>query len=40
MTEMSPVGTIGTPKGKHAGLSPEDRFNLALKQGARFTAWT
>jgi fatty-acyl-CoA synthase len=33
MTEMSPVGTIGTPKGKHAGLSPEDRLNLALRQG-------
>ena len=33
MTEMSPVGTIGTPKGKHANLSPEDRLKLALKQG-------
>jgi acyl-CoA synthetase (AMP-forming)/AMP-acid ligase II len=33
MTEMSPVGTIGTPKGKHADLPPEDRLKLALKQG-------
>ena len=33
MTEMSPVGTIGTPKAKHQDLAPEDRFALALKQG-------
>jgi len=33
MTEMSPVGTIGTPKAKHQDLAPEDRFTLALKQG-------
>src|SRR5436305_1900542 len=33
MTEMSPVGTIGSPKAKHRDLSSEDRFRLALKQG-------
>jgi fatty-acyl-CoA synthase len=33
MTEMSPVGTIGTPKGKHRDLSPDERLALALKQG-------
>jgi fatty-acyl-CoA synthase len=33
MTEMSPVGTIGTPKGKHANLSASERFALSLKQG-------
>jgi fatty-acyl-CoA synthase len=33
MTEMSPVGTIGTPKAKHRGLDPEQRMALALKQG-------
>ena len=33
MTEMSPVGTIGTPKGKHRGLPADARMALALKQG-------
>ncbi|MFI4887769.1 MAG: 3-(methylthio)propionyl-CoA ligase [Burkholderiales bacterium] len=33
MTEMSPVGTIGMPKAKHVALPPNDRFDLALKQG-------
>ena len=33
MTEMSPIGTINAPKAKHAGQSPEQRFQLALKQG-------
>jgi 3-(methylthio)propionyl---CoA ligase len=33
MTEMSPVGTINTPKAKHLALSPEERFALSLKQG-------
>ncbi len=33
MTEMSPVGTIGTPKGKHKGLPADARMALALKQG-------
>ena len=33
MTEMSPIGTINTPKAKHAGLSPEAKFQLSLKQG-------
>jgi fatty-acyl-CoA synthase len=33
MTEMSPVGTINSPKEKHLALSPEDRFALSLKQG-------
>jgi fatty-acyl-CoA synthase len=33
MTEMSPVGTIGTPKGKHKGLSSDARMALSLKQG-------
>src|SRR6202158_833387 len=33
MTEMSPVGTINAPKAKHERLTPEQRFELALKQG-------
>src|SRR6185312_484694 len=33
MTEMSPVGTINSPKEKHLVLSPEERFELSLKQG-------
>ena len=33
MTEMSPVGTIGTPKGKHRDLAPDARLAIALKQG-------
>ncbi len=33
MTEMSPVGTVNEPKAKHAGLDPESRLRLALKQG-------
>ncbi|HXZ48518.1 MAG TPA: 3-(methylthio)propionyl-CoA ligase [Usitatibacter sp.] len=33
MTEMSPVGTVNTPKEKHYGLSADERFALSLKQG-------
>ena len=33
MTEMSPVGTIGSPKAKHRDISADERFRLALKQG-------
>jgi 3-(methylthio)propionyl---CoA ligase len=33
MTEMSPVGTIGRLKAKHAGLSPPERIDLKTKQG-------
>jgi 3-(methylthio)propionyl---CoA ligase len=33
MTEMSPVGTIGSPKGKHANLSANEYLALSLKQG-------
>jgi acyl-CoA synthetase (AMP-forming)/AMP-acid ligase II len=33
MTEMSPVGTIGSPKAKHSKLSADERFALSLKQG-------
>src|SRR5204862_81801 len=33
MTEMSPVGTLNSPKGKHRGLSEDALFQLSLKQG-------
>jgi fatty-acyl-CoA synthase len=33
MTEMSPVGTIGTPKAKHANLSADQSLALQSKQG-------
>ena len=33
MTEMSPVGTVNTPKVKHALLSEQERHQLALSQG-------
>jgi len=33
MTEMSPVGTINTPKAKHASLSTEQKLELGVKQG-------
>jgi fatty-acyl-CoA synthase len=33
MTEMSPVGTIGSPKAKHLDLTPDQRMALSLKQG-------
>jgi fatty-acyl-CoA synthase len=33
MTEMSPVGTINTPKAKHASLSAEQKLELGVKQG-------
>src|SRR5436190_1389397 len=33
MTEMSPVGTLNSPKGKHCDLSEDARFQLSLKQG-------
>jgi len=33
MTEMSPLGTVNTPKGKHLGLSADERDRLRLNQG-------
>ncbi len=33
MTEMSPVGTLGTMKPEHAGLIGDERLNLQEKQG-------
>jgi fatty-acyl-CoA synthase len=33
MTEMSPVGTVNSPKAKHAGLPAAEAFQLSLKQG-------
>jgi len=33
MTEMSPLGTINTPLGKHAGLSKKEMYDLAEGQG-------
>jgi fatty-acyl-CoA synthase len=33
MTEMSPIGTINSPKLKHDALAPQERFELSLKQG-------
>ena len=33
MTEMSPVGTICSPKAKHRDLSMDERLALSLKQG-------
>lgn len=33
MTEMSPVGTVGTLKAKHAGLSEAERLRILEKQG-------
>jgi fatty-acyl-CoA synthase len=33
MTEMSPVGTVNTPKAKHADLPKADARALSLKQG-------
>jgi acyl-CoA synthetase (AMP-forming)/AMP-acid ligase II len=33
MTEMSPVGTVNTPKAKHEGLPDDAKFELSLKQG-------
>jgi acyl-CoA synthetase (AMP-forming)/AMP-acid ligase II len=33
MTEMSPVGTINSPKAKHAGLDHEAALALAARQG-------
>ena len=33
MTEMSPLGSLCTLKGKHAALAPEKRFELECKQG-------
>src|SRR5437867_6238287 len=32
MTELSPVGTLNSPKGKHRDLSEDARFQLSLKQ--------
>jgi len=33
MTEMSPVGTINTPKAKHASLTADEKLQLGIKQG-------
>ncbi|AZT83862.1 long-chain-fatty-acid--CoA ligase [Marinobacter sp. NP-4(2019)] len=33
MTELSPLGTVNTPKSKHLGLDDEERFKLDIKQG-------
>ncbi|MEZ5614303.1 MAG: 3-(methylthio)propionyl-CoA ligase [Rhodocyclaceae bacterium] len=33
MTEMSPLGTVNTPKGKHLDLSAAERDSLRLNQG-------
>lgn len=33
MTEMSPVGTIGSPKAKHENLAGDEHLALSLKQG-------
>jgi fatty-acyl-CoA synthase len=33
MTEMSPLGSLCAPKGKHAALSREERFAIECKQG-------
>lgn len=36
MTEMSPLGTLNTPKQKHLSLSKEELFKLSLNQGRTF----
>ena len=33
MTEMSPLGTVGTLKAKHAGASQEEKFTVQARQG-------
>ena len=33
MTEMSPLGTVGTLKAKHEGLGKEARYDIMAKQG-------
>jgi acyl-CoA synthetase (AMP-forming)/AMP-acid ligase II len=33
MTEMSPVGTVGTMRGKNAGLPAEEKLAIKVKQG-------
>jgi 3-(methylthio)propionyl---CoA ligase len=33
MTEMSPVGTINTPKAKHDSLTADEKLELGIKQG-------
>lgn len=33
MTELSPIGTVNTPKSKHLALDDEERFKLDIKQG-------
>lgn len=33
MTELSPLGTVNTPKAKHRTLNEEERFELEIKQG-------
>lgn len=36
MTEMSPLGTLNTPKEKHLSWSKEELFKLSLNQGRTF----
>ncbi|MBL8518875.1 MAG: fatty-acid--CoA ligase [Betaproteobacteria bacterium] len=36
MTEMSPLGTLNTPKEKHLSMSKEELFKLSLNQGRTF----
>jgi len=36
MSEMSPLGTLNTPKEKHLALSKDDQFKLSLNQGRTF----
>jgi 3-(methylthio)propionyl---CoA ligase len=36
MTEMSPLGTLNTPKEKHLSMSKDELFNLSLNQGRTF----
>ena len=38
MTETSPLGTVGSLKRKHAGLSPKEKVDLQLKQGRALCA--
>ena len=33
MTEMSPLGTLGTLKPEHLALAPEERLDIQMKQG-------
>ena len=33
MTELCPIGTVGTMKAKHLEMSPEERYAVQSKQG-------